>query len=1105
MLAGDLRVAELNYHPHAPLVQFGEREADPDDFEFVELANAGDASLNLAGYEFSEGISFRFTSQVLDPGERLVVVKNRKDFRSRFGEDVRIALGNDGNGGDAGEFGQSLNNAGETLTLRGPDGQVVQRFTYFDRGEWPVLADGMGSSLEVLDLRGDLNDPKSWRASAEYGGSPGTAGVGFPGEVVINELLTHTDFPQVDTIELFNRTGQTVDMTGWYLTDSVTNIFRYRISGPDAVLAVNDYRVYDEIELGFSFRGQEADNAFLIEANAAGRPLRFVDVVSYGATQNGITLGRWPNGVGELFPMDAPTFEDPNSGPLIGEIVISELQFHPPQPAFGSRLSVDELEFVELHNRTSVPLNIGQWRLREAVDFTFPDETVIPADGTILILGFDPLADPNKTADFVDHYGISGRITFLGPYSDASDPNADQLDDDGERLILERPEDILQLGLGYVLVDRVIYRDHSPWPTEPDGDGPSLTRVNLNGYGDFASTWEARVPSPGMTGTPGDVTGDGVVDASDIDQTCLAANLSGNHPLYDHNRDGFVDGADVEYLITSILQTTVGDANLDGRFDSSDLVQVFAAGEYEDDVALNSGWASGDWNCDREFDSSDLVAAFQAGSYTTAATVAPVATAIWSEALLAAAGSEAVTPKRSAGPDTSRQLPDTSRRAERIDPRRIHAAACLRLIDARRHADRGNHLCPGHRRPGVVRSRRSCTRRRSGRYGGLALDRGDEDSASSIAMADPAQRGGLPGTLDGSAMAACLAARRFAGGILLAREWLGSLPGVARLVEGPVRGAHVCTGLAVAVRRSAATWPALAARAGRDGGSVPFDAPPCLAGGVDLSSCTGPATGDHRGGLRSWGDGVECADVDLGGKRQLLTQPDDRFDLPLAALRALGPEIRARGTDAGLARQPGLGLGVDGPTAGGRGSPAGPFASRSGGNRGPRGGGCRGDCDCLDRRGGGQCEPRAAGGDDRVDLGGGPHAEPGRLRHRLWGRPPDATRPADAAGLDPGDWNAERGAGNGFGERTVPGPSGRLNSYRPVHFRLHVDRDDPGVDLASPSGRRKQFENAISKGLRLLTLGRQKPRLPMSLASNGGAAPLDAVSFYGFGQRGPTR
>jgi hypothetical protein len=58
-----------------------------------------------------------------------------------------------------------------------------------------------------------------------------------------------------------------------------------------------------------------------------------------------------------------------------------------------------------------------------------------------------------------------------------------------------------------------------------------------------------------------------------------------------------------------------GDANRDGRFDSSDLVQVLQAGEYEDGIAGNSMQDEGDFNGDGDFTTADLVFAFAAGSY----------------------------------------------------------------------------------------------------------------------------------------------------------------------------------------------------------------------------------------------------------------------------------------------------------------------------------------------------------------------------------------------------------------------------------------------------------------------------------------------------------
>lgn len=63
----------------------------------------------------------------------------------------------------------------------------------------------------------------------------------------------------------------------------------------------------------------------------------------------------------------------------------------------------------------------------------------------------------------------------------------------------------------------------------------------------------------------------------------------------------------------------IGDSNMDGVFDSSDLLAVFQWGLYEDQQLWNAQWASGDWNADREFDSGDMLLAFQAGSYNQGA------------------------------------------------------------------------------------------------------------------------------------------------------------------------------------------------------------------------------------------------------------------------------------------------------------------------------------------------------------------------------------------------------------------------------------------------------------------------------------------------------
>ena len=107
-----------------------------------------------------------------------------------------------------------------------------------------------------------------------------------------------------------------------------------------------------------------------------------------------------------------------------------------------------------------------------------------------------------------------------------------------------------------------------------------------------------------------DFTGDGSVNVDDIN-SLLAQIGPGNDLRFDVNADGSVTSADISDYLEGAFNSYVGDSNLDGEFNSSDFVTVFTAGQYEDDIPMNSTWTEGDWNGDSEFSTTDLVFAFQ--------------------------------------------------------------------------------------------------------------------------------------------------------------------------------------------------------------------------------------------------------------------------------------------------------------------------------------------------------------------------------------------------------------------------------------------------------------------------------------------------------------
>lgn len=109
----------------------------------------------------------------------------------------------------------------------------------------------------------------------------------------------------------------------------------------------------------------------------------------------------------------------------------------------------------------------------------------------------------------------------------------------------------------------------------------------------------------------GDFNRSGVVDSADID--LLYAAFGSEDEEFDLNADDEINRNDVDFLVENILDTTYGDIDLNGTFDSTDLVLAFQLGRYETGAA--AGWSGGDWNGDSVFDSSDLVLAFSKGSY----------------------------------------------------------------------------------------------------------------------------------------------------------------------------------------------------------------------------------------------------------------------------------------------------------------------------------------------------------------------------------------------------------------------------------------------------------------------------------------------------------
>jgi len=127
------------------------------DGEFIELFNNSDASIDLSGWEFADGVSFTFPpGTILDSGEYLVIAAN-ETFTSNAHPSANIV----------GQYEGELANGGELLQLIDSWGNLADEVHYHTGGNWPFLAGGLSSSLELKHPDMDNTMPTAWADSDE--------------------------------------------------------------------------------------------------------------------------------------------------------------------------------------------------------------------------------------------------------------------------------------------------------------------------------------------------------------------------------------------------------------------------------------------------------------------------------------------------------------------------------------------------------------------------------------------------------------------------------------------------------------------------------------------------------------------------------------------------------------------------------------------------------------------------------------------------------------------------------------------------------------------------------------------------------------------------
>ena len=327
------------------------------------------------------------------------------------------------------------------------------------------------------------------------------------GSVVINEVMAHSHAVAADWIELYNTTGSTVDISGWYLSDSASLLTKYKIPNGTTIDAYNYIVFYEDPHFGVS----HGDNTpFALSENGDSVYLSFgknnqwtgiCDDRKFGASETGVSFGLYTTstGVVDFVSMDSNTPGELNAYPKVGPIVINEIMYN-------SGTDDPDTEYIELHNIENYPVTLQvydptyhidvPWQFTKGIEYIFPPATTIPVNGYLIVA--------RNTSKFTTRYGaMPPGVLVKGPFASST-----KLSNDGEDVEISMPGDVDPCDPDiryYIRIDNVSYSDGShhenfpgldPWPKDADGDG-SLQRINPNLYGNDVNNWYAESATPG--------------------------------------------------------------------------------------------------------------------------------------------------------------------------------------------------------------------------------------------------------------------------------------------------------------------------------------------------------------------------------------------------------------------------------------------------------------------------------------------------------------------------------------------------------------------------------------------------------------------------------
>lgn len=315
---------------------------DPDpvvglpNVEFVELFNRTAFPISLSGWKFSDRSSSTTLPNMIIPGNGYVVIV-RKDS-SAFFKSI---------GAMVAEVSSlpSLNNSGDSISLRDGAGKIIHSLVYSDSWYGDDVKKQGGYTLELRNPNNPCAAEGNWIASNdESGGTPGRINSVYEPDLALDFRAGNALFVSLNSIKVsFTQTADAF---------SASNVLNYSvdngIGNPQSVLF--DSIANNAVTLFFN---QNFDTTKIYNLSVSN----IKNCVSNDASTTTLTLA---------FPQIANRYD----------VVITEIMADPDPP-----VELPNREYLEIFNRSNKAISIKNWLLGKVstkTDAKLPDVLLMP-------------------------------------------------------------------------------------------------------------------------------------------------------------------------------------------------------------------------------------------------------------------------------------------------------------------------------------------------------------------------------------------------------------------------------------------------------------------------------------------------------------------------------------------------------------------------------------------------------------------------------------------------------------------------------------------------------------------------------------------------------